>query len=174
MYRFFPSVQWKTGYPSREEIVDNITSVWKEYSLEEKTRFGVKVEKVWQDDKERWIVNNERKYGKFDGVIAAIGTCGDPKMPHISGQEMFQGEIHHSSELDSVKKSTKGKKVVIIGGGASAVEALEFTSAAQAEKTIVLSRVSIYLTCKPRFLNHLSSLTNGSSLEMQLWTCFWR
>ncbi|KAF9058789.1 hypothetical protein BDP27DRAFT_1505328 [Rhodocollybia butyracea] len=28
MYRFFPTVQWKIGYLSREEIVDNITSIF--------------------------------------------------------------------------------------------------------------------------------------------------
>ncbi|KIK70529.1 hypothetical protein GYMLUDRAFT_32559 [Collybiopsis luxurians FD-317 M1] len=138
MYRFFPNVQWKSGYPNRREILDNITRVWKEYSLEERTKFGVKVEKVWQDEDERWIVNDESEYGKFDGIIAAIGTCGDSKMPHIPGQEKFQGQIYHSSELDG--KDARGKKVIVIGGGASAVEALEFTSAAKAEKTFVLSR----------------------------------
>ncbi|KAJ3857247.1 hypothetical protein EV368DRAFT_30664 [Lentinula lateritia] len=137
MYRFFPNLEWKSGYPNRREIVDNISNIWHQYSLEEKTKFGVTVEKVWQDGHGRWIVNDEQ-YGKFDGIIAAIGTCGEPKMPHIPGQEKFQGNIYHSSELDG--KDAKAKKVAIIGGGASAVEALEFTSAAQAAKTFVLSR----------------------------------
>lgn len=66
-------------------------------------------------------------------------TCGDPKMPHMPGQGNFEGKIYHSSELDG--KDVKGKKVAVIGGGASAVEALEFTSAAGAAKTFVLSRV---------------------------------
>ncbi|KAJ4485662.1 hypothetical protein J3R30DRAFT_3441050 [Lentinula aciculospora] len=137
MYRFFPSVEWKSGYPNRREILDNIYNIWHQYSLEEKTEFGVTVEKVWQDGDGHWIVNDEQ-YGKFDGIIAAIGTCGEPKVPHIPGQEKFKGNIYHSSELDG--KDAKGKKIAIIGGGASAVEALEFTSAAQAEKTIILSR----------------------------------
>lgn len=75
-------------------------------------------------------------------VIAAIGTCGDPKIPHISGQEKFKGEIFHSSQLGG--KSAKGKKVVIIGGGASAVEALEFVDREEAEQTSVLARVSSF------------------------------
>jgi hypothetical protein len=138
MYRFFPNIQWTSGYPNRREILDNITGIWKEYGLEKKTKFHTKVEKVWQDKDERWIINDEQEHGKFDGIIAAIGTCGDPKMPHIPGQEKYQGKIYHSSELDG--KDAKGKKVAIIGGGASAVEALEFCSAAEAEKTFVLSR----------------------------------
>ena len=41
-------------------------------------------------------------------------------MPHIPGMDKFKGEIYHSSELTA--KDAKGKKVAIIGGGASAVE----------------------------------------------------
>lgn len=72
MYRFFPNLEWKSGYPNRREILDNISNIWHQYSLEEKTKFGITVEKVWQDGHGRWIVNDEQ-YGKFDGIIAAIG-----------------------------------------------------------------------------------------------------
>ena len=119
MYRFQPSVRWSEGYPKRNEIVDQIEGVWKRYGLEEKTLFETKVEKVYKDDKGRWIINDPSN-GRFDGVIAAVGTCGDPKTPAIGGHEKFKGEIYHSSELDG--KVAKGKKVAIIGGGASAVE----------------------------------------------------
>ncbi|KAL2358553.1 hypothetical protein BJ546DRAFT_824460, partial [Cryomyces antarcticus] len=73
-----------------------------------------------------------------DGIIAAVGTCGDPKIPYIPGQDKFKGEIYHSSQLDG--KEAQGKKVAIIGGGASAVEALEFVAHEDAAKTYVLAR----------------------------------
>ena len=53
-------------------------------------------------------------------------------------QEAFKGEIYHSSKLDG--KTAQGKKVLIIGGGASAVEALEFAVNTGAAKTSVLAR----------------------------------
>ena len=62
----------------------------------------------------------------------------DPKMPHIGNQEAFKGEIYHSSMLDG--KTAQGKKVLIVGGGASAVEALEFVVNTGAAKTSVLGR----------------------------------
>ncbi|KAF5375284.1 hypothetical protein D9758_000548 [Tetrapyrgos nigripes] len=136
-YRFFPKLQWKEGYPKREEIVDAVEKLWKTYHLEDKTKFNTKVEKVWQESDDKWYVNSE-EYGKFDGVIAAIGTCGDPKTPHMRGQESFEGTICHSSELGDI--DGKGKKIVIIGGGASAVEALEYASVVNAAKTTVLAR----------------------------------
>ena len=52
----------------------------------------------------------------------------------------FKGKIFHSSELDG--KDVKDKNVIIIGGGASAVEAMEFVAKSKAKKTKILARVS--------------------------------
>lgn len=139
MYRFFPSVFWSKGYPNRKEIVNQIESVWKQYGLDQRTKFDYKVTSVRPDESGRWIVNDVSN-GKFDGVIAAVGSCGDPKAPHIPSQEKYKGQIYHSSELDG--KDVKGKTVLIVGGGASAIEAMEFCAHQQAKKAKILSRVS--------------------------------
>jgi len=137
MYRFHPSVRWKRGYPDRKQIVSQITQLWKRYGLDERTKFNTRVNSVTQDRQGRWIINDPSN-GRFDGVMAAVGTCGEPKMPHIPGQEKFKGDIFHSSRLDG--KTAKGKKVLIIGGGASAVEALEFVVHTDVAETNVLAR----------------------------------
>ena len=98
MYRFHPSVQWQKGYPNRKQIVDQVKQLWHRYGLEDKTKFDIKVNKVYQDDRSRWIINDTSN-GHFDGLVCAIGTCGDPKMPHIPGMDKFKGEVYHSSEL---------------------------------------------------------------------------
>lgn len=137
MYRFHPSVTWSGGYPNRQQIVSQITELWKRYGLESKTIFDTPVEKVYKDEKGRWIINDTSN-GRFDGIIAAVGTCGDAKMPHMPGMEKFKGEIYHSSDLTG--KEAKGKNMIIIGGGASAVEALEFAAHEEAKKTYILAR----------------------------------
>ena len=139
MYRFFPSVFWNKGYPNRNEIVEQVEKVWKTYGLEARTKFDYRVNSVRDSGNERWIINDTSN-GTFDGVIAAIGSCSDPKMPHIQDQEKFKGKIYHSSELDG--KDVKGKTVLIIGGGASAVEAMEFVAKSDAKKAKILARVS--------------------------------
>jgi len=153
MYRFFPTVFWNKGYPNRDEILEQVEKVWKQYGLEDKTKFDYRVESVRSDGSDRWIVNDISN-GKFDGIVAAIGSCGDAKMPHIPGQEKFKGQIYHSSELDG--KDVKDKNVLIIGGGASAIEAMEFVTKSKARKTKILARVS--RTCV--FLDHLRVFTN--------------
>lgn len=98
MYRFHPSVRWEQGYPDRQQIISQVRQLWEKYGLDARTRFDTKIEKVFQDEKGRWIVNDPA-HGRFEGVIAAVGTCGDPKMPSMSGIERFKGDVHHSSQL---------------------------------------------------------------------------
>lgn len=166
MYRFHPSVHWNKGYPDRKQIVEQITSLWRRYDLEPKTKFNTPVERVYKDFQGRWIINSPSN-GHFDGVIAAIGTCGDPKMPNIPGQEHFKGEIWHSSELDG--KSAKGKKVIIIGGGASAVEALEFVHASQASHTTILARSEKWIIPRNPLIDSLLALNILGSETIFSW-----
>ncbi|KAG6103627.1 hypothetical protein E4U31_002661 [Claviceps sp. LM219 group G6] len=137
MYRFHPSVAWSNGYPNRQQIVHQLKLLWKRYHLQRKTRFNFKVNKTYQDEQGRWIINDPSN-GRFEGLIAAVGTCGEPKMPTLPGMEHFKGEIYHSSQLTG--KNAKDKSIAIIGGGASAVEALEFAAAADSSKISILSR----------------------------------
>ncbi|KAK3324490.1 hypothetical protein B0T19DRAFT_231364 [Cercophora scortea] len=137
MYRFHPSVSWSEGYPNRQQIVSQVRQLWKRYGLDARTKFNTKVDKVYQDDRGRWLINDPSN-GHFDGVIAAIGTCGAPKLPNMPAMDAFTGEIYHSSALTG--KTAQNKRVIIIGGGASAVEALEFASAQDAAKTTILAR----------------------------------
>ncbi|KAH6976867.1 hypothetical protein EDB80DRAFT_768541 [Ilyonectria destructans] len=133
---------WKRGYPSRQEIVTQVQKLWRRYGLHERTRFDTKIDKVFREDG-KWIVNDP-SLGKFDGVIVAIGTCGAPKMPHIQGMETFKGDIYHSSELTG--KDARGKKIAVVGGGASA-----------AAKTSILSRSDKWIIPRNVFVDTLLS-----------------
>ncbi|KAI0766412.1 FAD/NAD-P-binding domain-containing protein [Trametes elegans] len=109
----------------------------------------------------RWIVN-EGEDGEFDAVIVAVGTCGEPLRANFpglpplddtrgrfkSGQrldqdgdddaQVFAGEVFHSSELDQAR--FEGKRVVVIGSGASGVEAVETALADGATGCVMVAR----------------------------------
>jgi len=150
MYRFHPSVRWGGGYPKQNQIVNQIRKLWLRYGLDEKTKFSTRVEAVYRDQQGRWIVNDSSN-GRFDGVIVAIGTCGVPKMPHLPGQENFNGQIFHSSNLDG--KDAKGKRILIVGGGASAVEALEWAVDTGAAEVKVLTRSDKWIIPRNAFVD---------------------
>lgn len=152
MYRFHPSVKWDGGYPKQHQIVEQVRHLWHRYGLDERTQFNTRVEKIYKDKQGRWVINNPSN-GRFDGVIPAIGTCGAPKSAHLPGQETFKGDIVHSSTLD--QKGAKGKKVIIVGGGASAVEALEWAVNTGASEIKVLARSDKWIIPRNAFVDVL-------------------
>ncbi|KAF4585654.1 Flavin-binding monooxygenase-like family protein [Ophiocordyceps camponoti-floridani] len=140
MYRFHPSVSWQQGYPDRDQIVAEVRRLWLRYGLRDKTRFNVRVQSVRRShDGHGWIVNGSEN-GRFDGVVVAVGTCGDVKMPALKGIDSFAGPVVHSSQLSARAVDVTNKQVIIVGGGASAVEALEFAVKHRAARVTVLSR----------------------------------
>ncbi|PLB35373.1 flavin-containing monooxygenase [Aspergillus candidus] len=172
MYRFHPSVRYDTAYPTQEEIKNQIIDVWKRYDLEKRTVFDTPVTSVKQTDDGKWIINDdEAAYGQFDGVVAAVGVCGDPKQPTLPDQSQFGGNIYHSSELDG--KNVKGKKVLIIGGGASAIEALEFAVKSGAGEIDVLSRSDKWVIPRNIFVQSLLAMNIFGQETMLSWIPEW-
>ncbi|KAF2453806.1 dimethylaniline monooxygenase (N-oxide forming) [Lineolata rhizophorae] len=143
MYRFHPA-----------RIIEEIEKVWHRYGLEGKTVFNTPVTTVRRKGA-KWTLNDGEQ-GSFDGVIAAIGTCGDPKMIHLPNQEAFGGVIEHSSRLDGT--DFIGNRVVVIGGGASAVEALEDATDKGASRVDILPRSDKWLIPRNPIIDALLSL----------------
>lgn len=158
MYRFHPSVKWERGYPDRQQILSQVRNLWHRYGLDSRTQFDTKISRVEQDAHGRWILNDQPSLGRFDGIVSAIGTCGEPKVPHMPGMDNFHGSIHHSSQLTSEKVSAKDKTLIIIGGGASAVEALEFASEEGAKKIYILARSDKWIIPRNPVWNMLLAL----------------
>ncbi|GAA5871132.1 hypothetical protein JCM16303_001701 [Sporobolomyces ruberrimus] len=164
LYRFHPSIKWTKGFPQRDEIIGQIKAVWDKYGLESKTRFNTRVTEVTRDESStnprerghaRWKVNNGED-GIFDAIICAVGTCGAPKMIELEGQSSFRGKILHSSQLDEAE--LRGKKVVIVGSGASGVEAAELAVQKKAKGIVVLARSDKWVIPRNTIVDVLLSL----------------
>ncbi|KZV71507.1 hypothetical protein PENSPDRAFT_734118 [Peniophora sp. CONT] len=89
IYRFHPAVLWKHTYPARDEIVSEITRIWKEYKLEKRTKFNTAVKSARRANGTsspgaKWIINDGTD-GEFDAIIVTVGTCGKPKMADFPG-----------------------------------------------------------------------------------------
>jgi len=115
----------------------------------------------------KWLIN-EGEDGEFDAVICTVGTCGKPMTKAFDGQDEFEengGWVVHSSELDKLSSSqsdaeepdgkaqdghanghskgsfdVKGKTMVVVGSGASGVEAAEWAVEKGADKVWILAR----------------------------------
>lgn len=150
LYRFFPGVHWDHAFPLRDEILAQICKIWREYHLAERTRLNTKVTSVRRHEDlstdpnksghARWVVNDGDD-GVFDAIFSTIGTCGAPNMIELKDQDKYGGRVVHSSNLDQLKpEEIKGKRVVVVGSGASGVEAAELAVAKGAGNIKVLAR----------------------------------
>lgn len=148
LYRWHPATRWSHAYPKRPEILSEMQHVADRYGLRDRTRLGVRVTKVERagdgrsgDPAEfghaRWIVNGD-KAEVYDAVVASVGTCGEPKVIELPKQDGFKGVIVHSSQLDGVDLA--GKRVAVVGAGASAVEAAELALSKSCRSITVLAR----------------------------------
>ncbi|KAI4293719.1 FAD/NAD(P)-binding domain-containing protein [Schizophyllum commune Loenen D] len=144
MYRFHPAVLWSRAFPHRDEILGEISRIWHEYNLDSRTKFSTPVISIKRGPapehdptRRTWIVNNDDAV-LYDAVIVNVGTCGAPRVPEWAqgwtandrpSQDGGSGKhptVLHSSELDSASADVlAGKRVVVVGSGASGVEACE-------------------------------------------------
>ena len=124
----------------------------------------------------RWIINDGNE-GIFDAIVrrllhsqrsvrgrtdaqpsqvCAVGTCGDPKFIELEGQDTFSGQILHSSQLDEA--DLEGKRVVIVGSGASGVESAELAVVKKAKDVVMLARSDKWIIPRNTLIDVLLSL----------------
>lgn len=125
------------NYASGEEIrahADRIVSQW---GLLQHGLFqtGV-VAAEWQEDRARWRISTDRgDVIEARWLVTAHGPMSKPKLPGIPGINTFQGHSFHTSRwdygytggsADGGLTGLAGKRVAIIGTGATAIQCVPF------------------------------------------------
>jgi cation diffusion facilitator CzcD-associated flavoprotein CzcO len=92
-------------------------------SLDKHLKFEQEVSTtIWNEKESKWIVKT-KKGDTFEGnfFISAAGALVVPKYPKYKGMDLFKGKTIHTRKWDP-KMNYEGKKVAVIGTGASAVQ----------------------------------------------------
>src|SRR5699024_9492652 len=102
----------------------------------------------FNQERGRWVITttNEDTYEcKF--LIAATGQLSVPSQPNLKGLEDFSGTVFHSARWPE-NFELKGKKVAVVGTGASAIQFVpEVAKSAQA--LTLFQRSAPYVLPKP-------------------------
>jgi 4-hydroxyacetophenone monooxygenase len=130
LYTFsFFQRNWSRYFARREEILKYIGEIVSEYGLAPHIRYGVEVKSATYDEAAcRWRVDAVDSSGtalKFDGnaLVSAVGIFSQPKMPDIAGLDRFKGSHFHTARWPA-NLDIKGKRVALVGSGASAMQIL--------------------------------------------------
>jgi len=121
-YSFVLNPNWTRSFSGQAEIQDYIVGVARRYGVHDKYVFGCEATSArWIDSAAQWEI--ETSMGRFtaDVVVAAFGALCEPSLPDIHGIDTFEGHIFHSARWNHEVDLT-GKKVAVVGTGASAIQ----------------------------------------------------
>jgi len=140
--------EWSERYPEQPEILRYLEHVAARHDLKRDIQFGTRVTGGEYDEKTNlWTVQTD----KGDNVtaryvIAAVGTLSDTNLPQFKGLEEFKGKRYHTSKFPHTGVDFTGKRVAVVGTGATAVQAIP-EIAQQAKHLTVFQRTANY--CVP-------------------------
>jgi len=121
-YSFEPNPNWSRSFSPQWEIQEYLRRTAEKYGVLDKHLFDTEVTLAqWDDDVAQWVVQTTAGTFTADVLVSAIGALCEPSLPDIEGIERFQGEIFHSSRWNHDSDLT-GKRVAVIGTGASAIQ----------------------------------------------------
>ena len=122
-YSFEPRTNWPHKYARQDEIHAYIRHCADKYHLRQRIRLNCDVRDARFDaDSGCWQVTTaggETLVAR--NLIAATGQLNRPLMPNIEGLGSFAGPAFHSAEWQH-DVDLKGKRVAVIGTGASAIQ----------------------------------------------------
>jgi cation diffusion facilitator CzcD-associated flavoprotein CzcO len=122
-FSFAQRRDWSRLCSPQAEIHDYLHSVVHEHDVERHVRYEQTVDScTWDAEQARWTVATRNgEAHEADALVLATGQLHQPAYPPIEGIESFAGHSFHSAEWDH-GYPLAGKRVAVVGTGASAVQ----------------------------------------------------
>lgn len=137
----FAKADWTRYFALREEIQAYFVKVSHDFGVRRRIRFHTQVESaVYNEAGMDWTVRVADAQGNVDVlranvVISAVGLLNVPKMPPIAGLDTFEGPCFHSARWPE-GLDVRGKRVGVIGNGASAMQIVPAIAPQVAQLTV--------------------------------------
>ncbi|WP_238772645.1 flavin-containing monooxygenase [Prescottella equi] len=121
-YSFAPNPGWSRLFAGQHEIREYIERTAVEHGVHERVEFGTELLRArWDEPTRRWVLETSNGTFTANALIAAAGPWNQPLVPDIPGLDGFAGEVFHSSRWNH-DYDLSGKRVAVVGTGASAVQ----------------------------------------------------
>lgn len=129
LYSFsFASYDWSRFFADSREIHAYLNRVAEEFSVRDHVRFGMEVtEARYQQATRRWEVEVRTGAGMCEHlraniVISCVGAFNKPRIPKLRGLDRFKGVSVHTARYPDAGLDLDGKRVILVGNGASAMQ----------------------------------------------------
>ncbi|OQV11092.1 hypothetical protein CLAIMM_14989 [Cladophialophora immunda] len=137
---------WKERFPRQPEVLDYLRHVADRFDMRKDIQFQTWVKSATWDEGERvWNIQTEQSQGlRCKYFICATGALSAGRDPPFSGVARFKGESFRTYAWPRHAVDFKGKRVGIIGTGATGVQLVP-TLAHSAKSVTVFQRTANYV-----------------------------
>lgn len=148
-FSFAPNPRWPHRFSRQPAILDYLRDVADRFDVRRHVRFGVEVRALEYDDAaRRWTLHlDSGETLEADVVVSAVGQLSRPAVPDVPGRDDFAGPSFHSAEWRH-DVDLAGKRVAVIGTGASAIQLVPAIQPEVGHLT-VFQRSAPYLLLRP-------------------------
>lgn len=147
-FSFLPNPSWSRVFSPGGEIQDYLRRCARDTGMLEHVRFGAEMQEArWDADDGRWIVTTPIGVWRGRYLVTAAGHLADERLPAVPGIDSFRGAAFHSARWDHAV-SLDGKRVGVVGSGASAIQIIPEV-ARIASELVVFQRSAPYVVPRP-------------------------
>ena len=130
-YSFSPDLleewDWKELFAPQTETYPYLQYVAEKFDVRKDVSFNTRITQAnWDEARNVWIVEAEdgRRW-QATYLVSAVGTLSIPSVPHYVGRETFRGPNFHTSDWPRTPFDVAGKRVAVIGTGATGVQVIQ-------------------------------------------------
>jgi cation diffusion facilitator CzcD-associated flavoprotein CzcO len=127
-YSFSPELleewNWTEHFSSQPETLRYLEHVVDKFNLRPSMQFDAKVERcTWDEGTRQWTVDTaDGRALTCRFLMTALGLLSAPTMPNLEGLDSFQGQSFHTYYWPQEGVDLAGKRVGVIGTGATGVQ----------------------------------------------------
>ncbi len=182
-YSFVQKPDWPLHFSSRDVLLDYFRQCADDFGIRDRIRFRTEVTSAtWDDGDGVWRLAIRGEAGdaelEADVVISAVGQLNQPRYPDVPGRDTFAGPSFHSARWDPTV-DLDGRRLVVIGTGASAAQFIPVVADRAASTTIVQRTAPWFIPTPdyheevPEPLRWLFEHVPGANQWHRFWL-FWR
>ena len=122
-FSYAPNPSWTANFAEQPEIETYLQRCATEFGLDPHIRADTRIVRIhFEEASAEWTLEDEvGETFVFDVVISAMGNQHTALFPSVPGMESFEGPSWHGTQWNHDVK-LEGKRVVIVGSAASAVQ----------------------------------------------------
>lgn len=143
--------EFSERFPDHKELRKHFAHIDKTLDLRKDVEFDARVNSAeWNETDGKWTVKTEAGHiARSKYLFLATGLLNRKYYPDFPGLNDFKGAIHHSGFWPE-DLSTKGKKVAIIGAGATSVQIVQEVAKDAEHLTMLMRRPSYCIPMQQR------------------------